>query len=55
VEPQQASLRAEQATPLEPPSEDLDNALLVPQAAVESSQVGKFVYVVGPDNKAEQR
>jgi membrane fusion protein, multidrug efflux system len=34
---------------------DLDGALLVPQAAVGSSQIGKFVYVVGPDNKAEQR
>jgi len=34
---------------------DIDDALLVPQAAVGSSQIGKFVYVVGPDNKAEQR
>jgi multidrug efflux system membrane fusion protein len=34
---------------------DMDDALLVPQAAVGSSQIGKFVYVVGPDNKAEQR
>jgi multidrug efflux system membrane fusion protein len=34
---------------------DTDGALLVPQAAVGSSQIGKFVYVVGPDNKAEQR
>jgi multidrug efflux system membrane fusion protein len=34
---------------------NLDDALLVPQAAVGSSQIGKFVYVVGPDNKAEQR
>lgn len=34
---------------------DLDDALLVPQAAVGSSQIGKFVYVVGPDKKAEQR
>ena len=34
---------------------DLDDALLVPQAAIGSSQIGKFVYVVGPDNKAEQR
>jgi len=34
---------------------DMDGALLVPQAAVGSSQIGKFVYVVGPDNKAEQR
>jgi multidrug efflux system membrane fusion protein len=33
----------------------LDDALLVPQAAVGSSQIGKFVYVVGPDNKVEQR
>jgi membrane fusion protein, multidrug efflux system len=35
--------------------EDMDDALLVPQVAVGSSQIGKFVYVVGPDNKAEQR
>jgi multidrug efflux system membrane fusion protein len=28
---------------------------LVPQAAVGSNQIGKFVYVVGADNKAEQR
>jgi multidrug efflux system membrane fusion protein len=34
---------------------DLPDALLVPQAAIGSSQVGKFVYVVGPDNKADQR
>jgi multidrug efflux system membrane fusion protein len=34
---------------------ELNDALLVPQAAVGSSQIGKFVYVVGPDNKAEQR
>jgi multidrug efflux system membrane fusion protein len=34
---------------------DMDDALLVSQAAVGSSQIGKFVYVVGPDNKAEQR
>jgi membrane fusion protein, multidrug efflux system len=34
---------------------DMDDALLVPQAAVGSSQIGKFVYVLGPDNKAEQR
>jgi len=34
---------------------DMDGALLVPQAAVGSSQIGKFVYVVGPDNKANQR
>jgi multidrug efflux system membrane fusion protein len=34
---------------------DLDDGLLVPQAAIGSSQIGKFVYVVGPDNKAEQR
>jgi membrane fusion protein, multidrug efflux system len=34
---------------------DHGDALLVPQAAVGSSQIGKFVYVVGPDNKAEQR
>jgi multidrug efflux system membrane fusion protein len=34
---------------------DQGDALLVPQAAVGSSQIGKFVYVVDPDNKAEQR
>jgi multidrug efflux system membrane fusion protein len=34
---------------------ELDGALLVPQTAVGSNQIGKFVYVVGPDNKAEQR
>jgi multidrug efflux system membrane fusion protein len=34
---------------------DLNDALLVPQAAVGSSQIGKFVYVIGRDNKAEQR
>jgi multidrug efflux system membrane fusion protein len=34
---------------------DLPDALLVPQAAVGSNQIGKFVYVVGADNKAEQR
>ena len=31
------------------------NALLVPQAALGSSQLGKYVYVVGPDNKLDQR
>jgi multidrug efflux system membrane fusion protein len=34
---------------------ELDDALLVPQTAVGSNQIGKFVYVVGPDNKADQR
>jgi multidrug efflux system membrane fusion protein len=34
---------------------DLESALLVPQAALGSTQVGKFVYVVSPGNKAEQR
>ena len=34
---------------------DLPNALLVPQVAVGSSQLGKYVYVVGHDNKVEQR
>jgi membrane fusion protein, multidrug efflux system len=34
---------------------ELADALLVPQAAVGSSQIGKFVYIVGPDNKADQR
>jgi membrane fusion protein, multidrug efflux system len=34
---------------------DLPHTLLVPQVAVESSQLGKYVYVVGRDNKIEQR
>jgi multidrug efflux system membrane fusion protein len=31
------------------------DALMVPQAALGSSQLGKYVYVVGKDNKADQR
>jgi membrane fusion protein, multidrug efflux system len=31
------------------------DALLIPQVAVGSSQLGQFVYVVGADHKAEQR
>jgi multidrug efflux system membrane fusion protein len=34
---------------------DEPDALLVPQVAIGSSQLGKYVYVVGPDNKAEQK
>jgi multidrug efflux system membrane fusion protein len=34
---------------------DEANALLVPQTALGSSQLGKYVYVVGADNKAEQK
>jgi membrane fusion protein, multidrug efflux system len=34
---------------------DEPNALLVPQAALGSSQLGKYVFVVGADNKAEQK
>jgi multidrug efflux system membrane fusion protein len=34
---------------------DEPNALLVPQTALGSSQLGKYVYVVGADNKAEQK
>ena len=34
---------------------DQPNALLVPQVALGSSQLGKFVYVVGPDGRVEQR
>jgi multidrug efflux system membrane fusion protein len=34
---------------------DEPNALLVPQVALGSSQLGKYIYVVGPDNKAEQK
>lgn len=31
------------------------NALLIPQIAVESSQLGQYVYVIGPDDIARQR
>ena len=34
---------------------DDPNALMVPQAALGSSQLGNFVYVVGQDDKVEQR
>src|SRR5580698_2295817 len=34
---------------------DEPDALLVPQVALGSSQLGKYVYVVGPDGKAEQK
>ena len=34
---------------------NLPDALLVPQAAVGSSQLGKFVYTIGPDSKVEQK
>lgn len=34
---------------------DQADALLVPQVAVSSSQLGKYVYVVGGDNKLDQR
>ena len=34
---------------------DQQGALLVPQVALGSSQLGRFVYVVGKDGKAEQR
>lgn len=34
---------------------DQPNALLVPQVAMGSSQLGKYLYVVGTDGKAEQR
>ena len=34
---------------------DEPNALLIPQIALGSSQLGKYVYVVGADNKAEQK
>jgi membrane fusion protein, multidrug efflux system len=34
---------------------DRPDALLVPQVALGSSQLGRFVYVVGKDGKAEQR
>ncbi len=31
------------------------DALMVPQTAIGSSQLGKYVYVIGPDNTVEQR
>src|SRR5207245_10633461 len=34
---------------------DQRDALLVPQVALGSGQLGRFVYVVGKDGKAEQR
>jgi multidrug efflux system membrane fusion protein len=34
---------------------DQPDALLVPQVALGSSQLGKYVYIVGKDNKVEQR
>ena len=34
---------------------DQPDALLVPQVALGSGQLGRFVYVVGKDGKAEQR
>ena len=34
---------------------DLPHTLLVPQVAVGSNQLGKYVYVVGRDNRIEQR
>jgi multidrug efflux system membrane fusion protein len=34
---------------------DEPNALMAPQAALGSSQMGKHVFVVGPDDKAEMR
>ncbi|EQD71952.1 efflux transporter, RND family, MFP subunit [mine drainage metagenome] len=34
---------------------DRQNALMIPQIAVGSNQVGKFVYVVSKDNKVEIR
>jgi multidrug efflux system membrane fusion protein len=34
---------------------DQPGALLVPQVALGSSQLGRFLYVVGKDSKAEQR
>jgi len=35
--------------------DELKNAVLAPQVAVGSNQVGKYVYVVGADNKAVRR
>jgi membrane fusion protein, multidrug efflux system len=33
----------------------IPNALIVPQAAIGSSQLGKYVYIVSPESKVEQR
>ena len=35
--------------------DELKNALLAPQVAIGSNQIGKYVYVVGADNKAVRR
>ena len=35
--------------------DELKNALLAPQVAIGSNQIGKYVYVIGADNKAERR
>lgn len=35
--------------------DELHDALLAPQAAIGSNQLGKFVYVAGPDGKATRR
>ena len=35
--------------------ENMPDALLVPQAAIGSSQLGKFVYVVGPESEVQQK
>jgi membrane fusion protein, multidrug efflux system len=34
---------------------EIPNALIVPQAAIGSSQLGKYVYIVSPESKVEQR
>ena len=34
---------------------ELPDALLIPQTALGSSQLGKYVYVIGKDNMVEQR
>ncbi len=41
--------------PHPPAIRDEPDALMVPQTALGSSQLGKYVYVVGEDNKADQR
>ncbi|MBV9138530.1 MAG: efflux RND transporter periplasmic adaptor subunit, partial [Hyphomicrobiales bacterium] len=34
---------------------EIPDALIVPQAAIGSSQLGKYVYIVNPESKVEQR
>jgi membrane fusion protein, multidrug efflux system len=34
---------------------EMPDALMVPQTSIGSSQLGKYVYIVGPENKVQQR